>query len=88
MSKLGFSETIFLQNYDYNKALRQSQPGSGNDKDDCRGMCVKVSRWAPLKYSAIMVVPETNLVLLEIEQIVFHIINAFSKEWQIKCGSN
>lgn len=25
---------------------------------------------------------------LATEQIVFHIINAFSKEWQIKCGSN
>lgn len=98
MAKLGFfswsfktqSWPIFLQNYDFNKAFRQHNQKSGhrNNRDGSRGVCFNVSRKAPLKHNAIMVAPETSSVLLAIEQIVFHIINAFSKEWQIKCGSN
>lgn len=77
---------IFLQNYDFNKAFRQSQ--AEDDRDDSRGMCFNVSRWAPLHYNAVRVDPEINPVLLAIGQTVFHTINVFSKEWQIKYVSN
>jgi hypothetical protein len=66
---------------------QKTRPRDG--RNDSRGsMGFTASRWAPLKYNVIMVAPETNPVFLAIEQTVFRIINAFSKECQIKCGSN
>lgn len=67
MSKLGFSpaflrhslEPFFFRTMTLTRLLsnHSQESGSGNDRDGCRGMCVNVSRWAPLKHNAIMIVP-------------------------------
>lgn len=64
---------IFLQNYDFNKAFRQSQSEKWVQTwyNDSSSVTFHVSRWAPFKYNAIMVAPETNPVSLAIEQISF-----------------
>lgn len=46
-----------------------NQKSGPRDAGDPRGVCT-VSKWAPLKYKAILVARETNPVLLAIERFL------------------